>query len=89
MLRSNAPTRCSLIALALAIAGVGCGPVTPRNDTTLAKNAWGQTTICREERPIGSSIPRRVCRTQDTINRDRANSKDFVNSTRLTIPRRR
>lgn len=35
--------------------------------------------VCKSERPIGSLLPKRTCRTYGDIERDLQNSKDFMN----------
>lgn len=36
--------------------------------------------VCKSERPIGSLLPKRTCRTYGDIERDRQKSQDFMNT---------
>jgi hypothetical protein len=37
-----------------------------------------QKLICQMERPVGSNIPKRVCRTQAQIDRERESAQDKI-----------
>ena len=43
--------------------------------------------ICEMERPVGSNIPKRVCRTQAEIDRERAAAQDKIREISRSGPR--
>jgi hypothetical protein len=87
------------LAAALGLAGcVAAGTATPRDAAEVAQAeeapagaelAASEHVICQRERPIGSNIPRMVCRDQqEAIERRERDQEFFMNMSRWGYQRR-
>lgn len=63
-------------ACATATAPAGTAPVKAQSGAAPGVAAEDQKLICQMERPLGSNIPKRVCRTQAQIDRERDSAQD-------------
>jgi hypothetical protein len=77
------------LATILALASACATTSAPAGGTApvKAQAATGQTTasgeqklVCSTERPVGSNIPKRVCRTPEQIEREREAAQDKIRS---------
>ncbi len=74
------------LAVSFAIAPSGCGKPISKNESTTPKEASSEAKgeNCHEERPLGSNIARMVCRSDDQAERDRENTRSFINRPRAS-----
>ena len=63
-------------ACATSTAPAGTAPVKAQSGAATGVAADDQKLICQMERPVGSNIPKRVCRTQAQIDRERESAQD-------------
>lgn len=87
----------SLVILLAALGSAGCAgllhetasaPATVASEpTAVASPATGSEgeLVCTTEKPTGSNIPKRICRTQAVIDEEQAQAEEFVK--RLNAPR--
>jgi hypothetical protein len=78
---------------AVAVIAAGCGggsgegrgthaAMSPHGDSdAVTDQGPGPDTVCVDETPTGSSIPRRVCRSKMQSDMDRKGGQDFVRPT--------
>jgi hypothetical protein len=72
------------VAVALAACGGSSGTTVRSASNGKAAAQTGDDVECHEERPLGSSIPRKVCRTRAQNDFDREGGQDYVRKVRPT-----
>jgi hypothetical protein len=75
-----------LISLFLAACGSSSStsPGTTASTAAPAGDGSGSDVVCRDEFKTGSSLPRRVCRSQFEADADRKGARDFISQPRTS-----
>jgi hypothetical protein len=77
----NRITRGALTIAVLFTAAVR-GEDAPNQTTAAAKAAYSNKLICKREHVTGSMIPKKICRTQEQIDREQQQMKEYAEEVR-------